>query len=344
MMLKIEDKCALPNSAALESEKMPYEIKVAGRKIVYEKYKQLDGSNKVQVQRVGGGNIVKRFDMTPFPRYNLDVVCPHFVELKWAYGCPYKCAWCYLQGTLRMLKTKTAPVIKDYTEIAEHLDPFLLTKDPEMLNMGEVADSLMGERRDFPFSSFIIPRFQGTPHKALFLSKSDYVKNVLDMYGQENAVMSFTVNAPSVSKRWEKVAPSPDRRLRAARELAKRDYEVRLRVDPIVPIDGWKGEYKQLVRDIADVGVERITLGTLRGLKSTIAHARDKSWTAFFENGDNSGWGKKMSVELRYETYEYLLKELESAGIENVGVCKETIGMWKELGLDYKKIKCNCTL
>jgi spore photoproduct lyase len=27
---------------------------------------------------------------------------------------------------------------------------------------------------------------------------------------------------------------------------------------------------------------------------------------------------------------------------KKVGLCKETIEMWNALGLDYKKIRCNC--
>jgi spore photoproduct lyase len=28
----------------------------------------------------------------------------------------------------------------------------------------------------------------------------------------------------------------------------------------------------------------------------------------------------------------------------DIGLCKETIEMWEKIGLDYKNIKCNCTL
>jgi len=34
------------------------------------------------------------FDRTP-----PGIVCPHFAELRWAFGCPYSCQWCFPVGT-----------------------------------------------------------------------------------------------------------------------------------------------------------------------------------------------------------------------------------------------------
>ncbi|KAF5430505.1 spore photoproduct lyase [Candidatus Methanomarinus sp.] len=93
-------------------------------KVKYNDYELLNGTKKRLVQQVGDGSIIKRFDLTPIPQELTDVVCPHFLELKWSYGCPYNCAWCYLQGTLRMLPTKKRPVIKDYKKVKQHLEAF----------------------------------------------------------------------------------------------------------------------------------------------------------------------------------------------------------------------------
>jgi hypothetical protein len=84
-------------------------------------YTLLDGSKMCLVQRVGDGSIIKRFDKTPPPVKSTSVVCPHFLELKWAYGCPFNCAWCYLKGTFRFLPTGTRPILKNYSKIESHL-------------------------------------------------------------------------------------------------------------------------------------------------------------------------------------------------------------------------------
>jgi len=69
-------------------------------KVHYNEYEQLDGKEKSLVGRVNDGSIITRFDKTPMPTGRRSVVCPHFLELKWAYGCPYDCAWCYLLNYL----------------------------------------------------------------------------------------------------------------------------------------------------------------------------------------------------------------------------------------------------
>ena len=116
-------------------------------RVKYEEYAQLDETKKRLVQCVGDGSIIKRFDKTALPIKDTDVVCPHFLELKWAYGCPFNCAWCFLKGTLRLLDTKTKPVIKDYCKVQNHVQSLFENdgNSRELLNSGELADSLMTE-------------------------------------------------------------------------------------------------------------------------------------------------------------------------------------------------------
>ena len=128
-------------------------------KITINEYNLLNGSRESLIRQIGDGSIIKRFDKTPLPVMRTNVVCPHFLELKWAYGCPFDCAWCYLKGTFRFLPTKTKPVIKDYDKVKLHVRRFLdEVSNPEILNTGEIADSLMGEGLSEPFSPCLSSR------------------------------------------------------------------------------------------------------------------------------------------------------------------------------------------
>lgn len=315
-------------------------------RVKYVEYTQLDGTKKVQVQRIGDGSIIQRFDKTLVPASQTDVVCPHFLELKWAYGCPFDCAWCFLKGTLRMLHTKTKPVVKDYCKIRKHMQSlFEIDGYPqELLNAGELADSLMTENTEEPFSKFIIPLFeQQDKHKILLLTKSTYTKNLEKMKSHDQTIISFSLNAPVVSKKWE-MAPPVRKRIQAAKTLSHFGYDVRIRIDPIVPVQGWERAYFGLVDSIFENFIpERITFGTLRGLQSTINNASDKSWVSFLT--EKSNWGKKIGFELRHRLYREIIDYLKSEyGFERVALCKETIGMWNKLDMDYTKIRCNCLL
>jgi len=264
--------------------------------------------------------------------------------LKWAYGCPFDCAWCYLKGTFRFLPTKTKPVIKDLKKIELHTRRFLdEVTTPEILNTGEIADSLMGEGLSEPFSKFILPKFEEqNKHKVLFVTKSDNIKHLLEITPHNQAIISFSLNADEVARKWERSAPSVDRRIEAGRKLSQAGYEVRIRIDPIVPVPDWRISYINLIDQIfANFVPERITLGSLRGLQSTINGSTDRSWLQYLK--ENSNWGKKIDFKTRYEIYATLINQLkETYNYNNVALCKETMAMWEKLGMDYKEIKCNC--
>lgn len=317
---------------------------MAHPKIVSKEHPLLDGTKAQLVQRVGDGSIIKRFDRSPIPTKPTDVVCPHFLELKWAYGCPFDCAWCYLKGTFRFLSTGTKPVIKDRKKTEVHVKAFLYNTDtPEILNTGEIADSLMDERPGSAFSKFAIPIFETQRiHKVLFVTKFDNVKNLLEIDEHRQAIISFSLNAERVAQEWEKGAPPVERRIKAARKLSEAKYEVRVRIDPMVPVANWETQYTDLIDQIfANFTPSRITLGSLRGLQSTINGSRDTSWQEYLR--ESSNWGKKVEFSTRYAMYTVIIEHLKSKySYNDVALCKETKAMWENLGMNYKVPRCNC--
>jgi len=306
-------------------------------------YKMLDGSKKNLVQKVGDGSIICRFEKSPLPEEKTDIICPHFLELKWANGCSYDCAWCFLQGTFRF--TGKQPRQKDRIKVKEHISTFLNNGSlPEVLNSGELCDSLLSENSDDPFSKFIIPLFESQKkHKVLFLTKSTNVENLLRIDQHENVIMSFSLNAPAVSNKWEK-APEVEDRIEAARKVSDAGYETRIRIDPMVPVFEWEEHYTGLIDMIFEQFLpERITLGSLRGLQSTINYSKDKTWVKYLS--EKSNWGKKIDSEIRFEMYSTLIDYLKNNyGYTNVALCKETVEIWEKMELDYMKIKCNCLM
>jgi spore photoproduct lyase len=315
-------------------------------RIVYSNYRLLDGTNRSLVRQVADGSIIKRFDKTPLPKKDQDVVCPHFLELKWAYGCPYDCAWCYLKGTLRFSPKGPRPTVKDLDKVRTHTIAFFeSTSEPELLNTGEIADSLMYEGGRHSFVNLILPLFEAQEkHKILFLTKSDRVENLLATPSHRQAIVSFSVNAQPVSDRWELRAPRVTSRIKAATELFRQGYEVRIRIDPLVPVEGWREAYARLLDEIfADFRPARITLGSLRGLQSTINNCPDRSWVAYLS--DVSSWGRRVDFGRRSEMFAFLVECLrERYDYHAIALCKETLGIWNALGMDFRRIQCNCIL
>jgi len=301
---------------------------------------------------IHNGSVVRLFDKTPTPRRRTDVVCPHFVELAWAYGCPFNCIECFLKGTFRFIAFKNPdrrvpPHYKDRKIVAREIRRFIENaKQPDILNAGELSDGLMQESVNEPFSEFIIGLLEGTPHKVLFLTKSTWIQNFLKHEWQDKAVLAWSLNAPNVSK-WLEPSPIPTfkQRLAAARKAQEAGYTVRIRFDPMVPVKNWDKQYIDAINEMCEtITPERVTLGTLRGLPSTIAACKDKSWTQYLT--ESSNWGLKTDFQLRFSMLSLAIGTLKVNGTSKIAVCKDTREMWgrlkSEFGMDYHEMTCNC--
>lgn len=285
--------------------------------------------------------IIVPFEKTPF-----DIVCPHFWELRWAFGCPFDCAYCYLQGTGRgNKKPRYRPPTKVIKAINKAFRHKYFVNHPSIFNSGELSDSLMNPANMKQIADLFETQ---SKHKLLLLTKSDRVEWLV-REPRKQTIASFSLNVTEVWKRWEKGTPSPQKRIDAAIKLAEVGYEVRIRIDPIFPIDRWQRHYDDLVYSVFSKlpsDPDRITLGTPRGLAKTLIFAKDRSWEkiAFTDEPDRTGWGKKAPTPVRKEIYLFFYDKFDTLGFDKtrIAMCKETRSMWKELGLDPKSCRCNC--
>ena len=312
---------------------------------------KLTTTDKIPLLTYGNG-ILRYFNKTP-----PNIVCPHFWELNWAYGCPFNCAYCYLQGTLKGKKEFRVVAPKHivstlHTAFKGHINPFIpAIAKPTIFNSGELTDSLA---EPFIMEEIVNEFEKQDKHKILLLTKFSNV-NFLLKKPRKQVIVSFSINASLAWKLWERGTPSPYQRIEAARKLSDIGYEVRIRIDPIFPIKNWQKEYGELVKELLSKFIpERITLGTPRGLAKTRMYAKDLSWwkIAFVENpSENTGWGKKLASTLRRKIYRFMIDMLKEYGFKNhVALCKETKPMWSDIGINpgffphWKNCKCNCVM
>lgn len=285
--------------------------------------------------------IIVHFEKTPF-----DIVCPHFWELRWAFGCPFDCAYCYLQGTGRGNKNpRYRPEKKVIVAIHKAFKHEYFQNNPSIFNSGELSDSLMNPIYMKQYVDFFESQKK---HKLLLLTKSNRVKWLTEKH-RKQTIASFSMNATEVWRRWENRTPSPPQRIEAAEQLLETGYEVRIRIDPIFPIKNWKAHYQDLIYSLfskLSSDPDRITLGTPRGLAKTLIFSRDRSWVkiAFTENPERTGWGRKAPSSIRKEIYLFLFDKLNNLGFDKskIALCKETKSMWEQLGINPDSCKCNC--
>lgn len=294
-------------------------------------------------------------------------VCPDFDRLKLASnGCYYQCDWCYLKLTYRAA-FPFITVRTQYNRIKELLHRRLVrTVDPVIFNTGELADSLSlehltGAARDF------IPWIGNTQNGHLFLlTKSDHVEPILDLAHNGRTFVAWTLNAPAVSRKFEIGAPPFERRLQAAAKAQAAGYPVRIRLDPIVPVQGWKESYAETIARILEtIAPERITLGTLRFEEgfinmrhsllttgSELSRLMETMEPMFqpkrFHRSKRPKAGKYSFPEVqRTEIFSFVLGEIRKhpAGeAARIALCKESARVWKKTGLALSTCSCVCQL
>ena len=315
------------------------------QKTLFDKVRREERLDRIKVFEDPKPNIdgiIVPFEKTPF-----DIVCPHFWELRWAFGCPYDCAYCYLQGTGRGNKRpRYRPVSKVIRAIDRAFKHEYFKKHPSIFNSGELSDSLMNPRNMKQIADLFETQ---NIHKLLLLTKSNRVEWLTRAKTLRQTIASFSMNATEVWRRWEKRTPSPRQRIDAARHLQECGYEVRIRIDPIFPIGDWRKHYGDLMYSVfSDLPTDpgRITLGTPRGLAKTLIFAKDRSWEkiAFTDEPERTGWGRKAPRNVRKQIYVFFYDKLEALGFDKtrISLCKETKSMWRGLGIDHKRCRCNC--
>ncbi len=195
-----------------------------------------------------------------------------------AEGCPAHCQYCYLAGSL-----SGPPVTRVYANLPEILDAL-----PTFLGAGEVTSKSSDRRNEgttFEVSCYTDPlgiehltgslseciRYFGAwqaPVQLRWTTKFDGVDSLLQIPHERRTRVRFSVNAQSVARNFEGGTASVPARLRAMRKIAAAGYPVGLTIAPIMPVENWRTEYRELLRSVAseladipnlDLTVEMIT-------------------------------------------------------------------------------------
>ena len=292
------------------------------------------------------------------------MICPHFDRLKLASnGCFYQCDWCYLKLTYRAA-FPFITIRAQYGKIKEQLHKRLSqTTDPIIFSTGELADSLSMEHLTGAGREFI-PWIGNTENGYLFmLTKSDNVNDILDMPHNNRTIIAWSMNNEMVSRKFEIGAPPFERRLSAAVKVQKAGYPLRIRLDPIVPFEGWRDAYSETIKQIfSRITPERITLGTLR-FEEGFYNMRNSIFTSgpdlpnFIEDMQPMFPAKKFRVckkpksgkysfteKKRIEIFGFVSNEIRKYSDCKIALCKESASVWKKLKMSLSRCSCVCQL
>ena len=290
------------------------------------------------------------------PGEDSSIVCFKFWQLVPAGGCPYRCAYCFLQ-TVPWFRFNPDQlyglVYTNIDDMIEELKEWLDDPVPKMLIVGELQDGLVFDTAfkkvsGKPLTHWIIPMFAGQKrHRLIFLTKSTEIQHALELEPTDRVVFSWSVNAEEVAQKWEHGTPLPSKRFEASEEMKKAGWPIRFRLDPMVPYDNWKKGYREAIHRINSIKPEMVTLGALRATsakslrRASKTNGRDDSIFEYLvEEKDPSGFKYRIPFESQVEMFGFAVKSLK--GNITPALCKEDQSLWKKIGLKFNG--CHCLL
>ena len=204
-----------------------------------------------------------------------------------ATGCPAHCQYCYLAGSLS--GPPVTRLFANLPEILGGLEPFV--------GQGRVtsrSEARAHEGTTFEASCYTDPLALDHLSDALsdavahfgawredvqlrFTTKFAAVDRLEDTRHEGRTRARFSVNAEAITRRFEGGTASLAARLHAMGRLARAGYPVGLTVAPIMPIEGWREAYDDLLASAAaelpegaDLTVELITHRFTPGSKEVL--------------------------------------------------------------------------
>ncbi len=180
-----------------------------------------------------------------------------------ALGCPAHCQYCYLAGSL-----SGPPIIRAYANLDEIWESL-----PDRVGAGSVTSTNAGRTHEgttFEASCYTDPlglehltgslsatvSHFGTaawpgPVQLRFTTKYDDVEPLLGLPHGGRTRVRASVNARSVASRFDGGTARLPQRIAALRRLSVAGYPVGLTIAPIMPVEGWREEYAELLDDVA---------------------------------------------------------------------------------------------
>lgn len=300
-----------------------------------------------------GSNFIRQFGG---PGEDTQIECFRFWQLVVAGGCPYRCAYCFLQ-TVPWFRFRPDElyglVYTNVDDMVDEIKKWLADPMPKMLIAGELQDGLVFDSAyqktsGKPLTHQIIPLFAAQKrHRLIFLTKSTQIQYALKLTPTPQVVFSWSVNAEAVGAKWEHGAPLPSERFVAAEKMKKAGWPIRFRLDPMVPYPDWKKGYGEAIRKMNALSPEMVTLGSLRatsynGLRNASkANGRDETIFDYLtEEKDPSGFKYRLPFAKQVEMFRFAVGRLKT----NIkpALCKEDRSLWKAVGMSFDG--CHCLL
>ena len=223
--------------------------------------------------------------------------------------CAHACSYCYVEWI-----HSPASVVA-HINAAERLERDLkkLGRKNFVVNLGSATDPYQPAEKELVLTREVLKVLQKHQLATYVCTKSDLILRDLDLLVEHpRCWIGFTITSLDDDFRriFEPNAPSPKKRISTVQKLVESGLHVVARIDPILPyVNDDYDEVKELVRELASVGVEYVVCGILKLDRSRYVFEGWPSKPAWKRNLKEclEDWSQLKGLELNLvELYELL--------------------------------------
>ena len=277
--------------------------------------------------------------------------CPNYWHFS-TYGfCPYGCTYCYLAGTRGVWFSPTVKIYLNLAEILAKIDIIARRlKRPTAFYLGKLQDGLALDSLT-AYSTVLMSFFALHPYaRQIILTKASDVGRLLTLNHGGKSIISWSLNPPEITARFEENVPSIETRIEAMSQCAAAGYPIRAVLMPLIPVKDWKRIYGDFVQGLLSrLPIQRLTLGGICSYQQARALMERKLGPAnaisrHFQDGRKAGDGRlRYSKDLRCELYGHLIRCARDAKPDiELALCLEEQPVWEAVGLSDRIGRCNC--
>ncbi|BDU50471.1 SPL family radical SAM protein [Haliovirga abyssi] len=268
-------------------------------------------------------------------QYYLD---KNFVGIKEEYyltyenNCPFNCLYCYLRDYYQHGAYMFYVNIED---MFLELDNF--KEKGSMISCGIVNDSLVYDNIT-NINSDLINYFRNRDDIKLEIrSKSNNIKNLLNIDPSDSVIVSFTFSPQEIIDKYELGTSNLDERIEAAYKLQNIGYNIGIRIDPIIAVTDFEIYYNNMLEKIFSTldrkKIINIGIGGLRykkGLKKKVL--KEVKTDLFFNEIIVGIDGKERYFKpLRIKMYRLIVNKIREYGNFDIYLGMEPKYVWDEV-------------
>ena len=290
-------------------------------------------------------------------RRTTGLVCQPAYAIHSFWGCHFRCAYCNL-GHVASIYVN----LEDWIEHIRQGLAGLVNSPGQRLFQWDNGTDVVCWEPEYGGTKLLVDLFAGLADKylELYVGKSDHVDFLLDYDHRGHTVCCWSLGTDTQCRLVEPRAAGLEARIASVRKCQEAGYPVRIRLSPMVPVQGWQAEVRHMLRRLfEETRPDLLTIEPLRFCtrEQLLSDFPDELIDPEFMEGmacipaDAEDWEKsEFPEEYRIRMYRVVLDEVARlAPRVPVALCREKRRVWDALAADFARMGqypddyvCNC--